>query len=204
MSEDSIPYQALSYGVPSRDWKQSRPGPRGMFWNWLAKLLRELNLLSGPITLSQARCLAANREQWASLSSKVLQFYEWDCQVVKETAWTEWYHPLNHDANWGLAIYICVRHGQQIFVWLDRVDGVRTLSLPYDGLNFTSNIRWLIAMLPTLGSWLSFQFLLTSQLSQVHDYDMYHLSSNAYSEFLKLVTFSIVPASWEHKVLRLL
>ena len=204
MNEDSIPYQALSYGVPSRDWKQSRPGPRGMFWNWLAKLLRELNLLSGPITLSQARCLAANREQWASLSSKVLQFYEWDCQVVKETAWTEWYHPLNHDANWGLAIYICVRHGQQIFVWLDRVDGIRTLSLPYDGLNFTSHIRWLIAMLPTLGSWLSFQFLLTSQLSQVHDYDMYQLSSNAYSEFLELVTFSIVPASWEHKVLRLL
>ena len=51
-------------------------------------------------------------------------------------------------AHWGLAIYAFVRDDQQLVAWLYRVDGVRASSLRYDGVNFSSGVRWLARMVP--------------------------------------------------------
>ena len=205
MPEQSPALKAFRYGEPTKAWKQCRPGPRNMYYNWVVKLLRDLRVLDPACTFHQLRTLAADREYWASLLDRVLALYNWAPSFVKETDWVNWYSPLVHDCHWCLGIYVIPYEGKQTFIWIDRIEGTKFISREINSSqSWSANVAWISKMLAMLGTWLSYQFLVPREQAQQFDVQMYACAVRVYSEIQRIVTFQCVPDSRALRVVALL
>ena len=149
--------------------------------------------------------MAADREYWASLLDRVLALYNWAPSFVKETDWVNWYSPLVHDCHWCLGIYVILYECKQTFIWIDRIEGTKSISRETNSSqSWSANVAWISKMLAILGTWLSYQFLVPREQAQQFDVQMYACAVRVYSEIQRIVTFQRVPDSWAPRVVALL
>ena len=130
----------------------------------------------------------------------MLASYNWAPSFVKETDCVNWYSPLVHDCHWCLGIYVILCEGKQTFIWIDRIEGTKSISRE----SWSANVAWISKMLAMLGTWLSYQFLVPREQAQQFDVQIYACAVRVYSEIQRIVTFQCAPDSWAPRVVALL
>ena len=80
--------------------------------------------------------------------------------------------------------------------WLDREHGWQYYSRCYSEHTWQAHICGIVGYVQFCGSWLSYQFLLSGDLFDLHEPEMYDCGRRAYRDRVKVVSFQVVPDQW--------
>ena len=141
--------------------------------------------------------LATDRARWRNLQDSVVQLY-WQSPKIatRNTDWTVWKHPLIHCASWAICLYLNLVGDFLVASWLDREHGWQSYSRYYCDYCWRAHILGIVGCVQFCGSWLSYQFLLSGDLFDLHESEMYDCSRHAYRDQVKIVSFQVVPDQW--------
>ena len=196
MSSTSPPSIALQQGKVG-SWKQVRGGPRNMFYTWAVRVVRDVMQMDAAPDWSFLQTLATDRARWRNFQDSVVQLY-WQSPKIatRNTDWTVWKHPLIHCASWAICLYLNLVGDFLVASWLDREHGWQSYSRYYCDYCWRAHILGIVGCVQFCGSWLSYQFLLSGDLFDLHESEMYDCSRHAYRDQVKIVSFQVVPDQW--------
>ena len=201
MREDSMPSIALQQGVLGR-WRQVRPGPRNMLFQWIHHVVRATGLCAsseGP-SWSELRDLASNRELWSNHGSRIVELYWLPPHYAKPTTdWLRWQHAVTHECHWGLSLFVLLRSDSWAVVWLDVTDGWQSLTFAQHE-DLYSVLHFVICHLRYVDTWLSFQVLFAHTAFEIFEHTLYDVTVKLYKAFQRVVSYQVVPEAWCREV----